>query len=174
MGLDRKVIVTTSRNKQTMTIFIFQAVLLGAVMILFARRSNRYDLYLSLFAVVWTFAVIVIRIIYGVDHAAFYSSDQGTQIVLLNQFIDEGVSLSLDRIIGGRYIIVAPVWLLNTIGFDALLAFKFFQALSFSSLTGSVLTSSAVKKYDSSYGTWFYFLVHFLFFYRRLVFETCK
>lgn len=130
MGLDRKVIVTTSRNKQTMTIFIFQAVLLGAVMILFARRSNRYDLYLSLFAVVWTFAVIVIRIIYGVDHAAFYSSDQGTQIVLLNQFIDEGVSLSLDRIIGGRYIIVAPVWLLNTIGFDALLAFKFFQALS--------------------------------------------
>lgn len=113
-----------------MILFIFQAVLLGVVLMLFARRSGRYDLYLTLFTAVWVLAVIVIRFIYGVDHASFYSSDQGTQIVLLNQFVDQGVSLSLDRFIGGRYIVVAPVWLLNTIGFDALLAFKFFQALS--------------------------------------------
>jgi hypothetical protein len=113
-----------------MNLFIFQVVLLGVVLMLFARRSGRYDLYLTLFTTVWVLAVIVIRVIYGVDHASFYSSDQGTQIELLNQFIDQGVSLSLDRFIGGRYIVVAPVWLLNIIGFDAVLAFKFFQALS--------------------------------------------
>lgn len=113
-----------------MILFIFQALLLGVVLLLFARRLGRYDLYLTLFSAVWVLAVIVIRFIYGVDHAAFYSSDQGTQIVLLNQFIDQGVSLSLDRFISGRYIVVAPVWLLNIIGFDALLAFKFFQAIS--------------------------------------------
>ena len=113
-----------------MTLFIFQAVLMGVVLMLLARRAGRYDLYLTLFVAVWVLAVIVIRFIYGVDHASFYSSDQGTQIVLLNQFVDEGVSLSLDRIIGGRYIVVTPVWLLNTIGFEVLLAFKFFQALS--------------------------------------------
>lgn len=113
-----------------MTLFIFQALLLGVVLILLARRSGRYDLYLFLFATTWTLAVIVLRLIYGVDHVSFYSSDQGTQIVLLKQFIDEGVSISLDGLIGGRYVIVAPVWLLSTFGFDPLLAFKFFQALS--------------------------------------------
>ena len=113
-----------------MIFFIFQVVLLGVVLMVFARHSGRYDLYLTLFTAVWVLAVVVIRFIYGVDHASFYSSDQGTQIVLLDQFIDQGVSLSLDRFIGGRYIVVAPVWLLNTIGFDSLLAFKFFQALS--------------------------------------------
>ena len=113
-----------------MILFISQAVLLGLVLMLFTRRFGSYDLYLTLFTAVWVLAVIVIRFIYGVDHVSFYSSDQGTQIVLLNQFIDQGVSLSLDKIIGGRYIVVAPVWLLNRVGFDALLAFKFFQALS--------------------------------------------
>jgi hypothetical protein len=113
-----------------MILFIFQALLLGVVLMLFTRRSGCYDLYLTLFTAVWVLAVIVIRAIYGVDHASFYSSDQGTQIVLLNQFVDQGISLSLDRFIGGRYIVVAPVWLLNSIGFDVLLAFKFFQALS--------------------------------------------
>ena len=76
-----------------MTLFIFQAVLMGVVLMLLARRAGRYDLYLTLFVAVWVLAVIVIRFIYGVDHASFYSSDQGTQIVLLNQFVDEGVSL---------------------------------------------------------------------------------
>jgi len=94
-----------------MILFIFQALLFGVVLMLFARRFGRYDLYLTLFTAVWVLAVIVIRLIYGVDHASFYSSDQGTQIELLDQFIDQGVSLSLDRVIGGRYIVVAPVWL---------------------------------------------------------------
>ena len=113
-----------------MLLFIFQAMLLGLVLMLFARRSGRYDLYLTLFVSVWVLAVIVIRFIYGVDHASFYSSDQETQINLLSEFVDQGVFLSLDRIIGGRYIVVIPVWLLNTIGFEVLLALKFFQALS--------------------------------------------
>ncbi len=113
-----------------MLLFIFQAMLLGLVLMLFARRSGRYDLYLTLFVAVWVLAVIVIRFIYGVDHASFYSSDQETQINLLSEFVDQGVFLSLDRIIGGRYIVVIPVWLLNTIGFEVLLALKFFQALS--------------------------------------------
>ena len=103
-----------------MLLFIFQAVLLGVVLMLFARRSGRYDLYLTLFVAVWVLAVIVIRFIYGVDHASFYSSDQETQINLLSEFVDQGVFLSLDRIIGGRYIVVIPVWLLNTIGFEVL------------------------------------------------------
>ena len=113
-----------------MLLFIFQAVLLGVVLMLFARRSGRYDLYLTLFVAVWVLAVIVIRFIYGVDHASFYSSDQETQINLLSEFVDQGIFFSLDRIIGGRYIVVIPVWLLNTIGFEVLLALKFFQALS--------------------------------------------
>ena len=113
-----------------MLLFIFQAVLLGVVLMLFARRSGRYDLYLTLFVAVWVLAVIVIRFIYGVDHASFYSSDQKTQINLLSEFVDQGIFFSLDRIIGGRYIVVIPVWLLNTIGFEVLLALKFFQALS--------------------------------------------
>ena len=113
-----------------MIFYTFQTILVLFVLLLFARRSGRFDLYLTLFATVWATAVLIIRMTYGIEQASFYSSDQGTQINLLNQFSTEGFSFSLDRIIGGRYVVVAPVWLLNTFGLDSLLAFKFLQALS--------------------------------------------
>ena len=112
-----------------MILFTAQVLVLGLVLLLFAKRSGRFDLYSCLFAVVWTIAVITIRVIYGVDHAAFYSSDQGTQLELLQKFAADGISFSLDRFIGGRYIVVAPVWLLKSFGLDPLLAFKFLQAI---------------------------------------------
>ncbi len=112
-----------------MIYYTLQTILILVVLLLLARQNNRFDLYLTLFATVWAIAVLAIRIIYGADQANFYSSDQGTQIGLLDQLTKQGFSFSLDRIIGGRYIVVAPVWLLQTFGLDALLAFKFLQAM---------------------------------------------
>lgn len=112
-----------------MIFYTFQTLLLFVVLLLFAKRSGHFDLYVTLFATAWAIAVLVIRVTYGINQANFYSSDQGTQLGLLEQLIQEGFSFSIDQIISGRYVVVAPVWLLHTFGLDSLLAFKFLQAL---------------------------------------------
>ncbi len=112
-----------------MILFTLQTLVLGLLLLLFSRRSGRFNLYSCLFAVSWTVAVLTIRVIYGVDHASFYSSDQSSQLELLRKFEREGFAFSLDQIIGTRYIVVIPAWLLKSFGLDPLLAFKFLQGL---------------------------------------------
>jgi hypothetical protein len=112
--------------------YFVQSILLGAVLVLVARNSRGFNTYQVLLAVVWTFAVIVIRFKYGTDQVTFYSNDQETQVFLVDRFIKYGLSFSPNIAISDRYLVVIPVWLLNLFGIDALLAFKFLQALSLS------------------------------------------
>lgn len=112
-----------------MILFTSQTLVLGFLLLLFSRRSGRFNLYPCLFAVTWTIAVLTIRVIYGVDHASFYSSDQSSQLELLQKFSREGIVFSVEQIIGTRYIVVIPVWLLKSFGLDPLLAFKFLQGI---------------------------------------------
>lgn len=135
-----------------MSLYIFQSIVLGSALVIFARRENQFNAYQILFALVWTISVIAIKIIYGADQANFYSNDQGTQIELLNKFISEGPIFSLDKIIDGRYVVIIPVWFLKMFGIDPLLGFKFLQAVSLVYLYR--LCSDHLKRQGITLKTW--------------------
>ena len=115
-----------------MTLYFVQSVLLGGVLILIARKPRGFNTYQLLLAVVWTVAVIAIRFKYGTDQVTFYSNDQETQLWLIEKLIRHGISLSPNIAISDRYLVVIPVRILDLVGIDQLLAFKFLQAISLS------------------------------------------
>jgi len=117
-----------------MILYLVQSLFLGAILVVVARRPRGFNLYQLLLAVVWTFAVILIRYRYGIDQATFYSNDQETQIWLVEKIIRHGISASPTVIIDDRYIVAIPTWLLSNFGIDPLLGFKFLQAICLSFL----------------------------------------
>jgi len=117
-----------------MSLYLVQSLFLGAILVIIARRPRGFNLYQLLLAFVWTFAVVVIRLRYGTEQVTFYSNDQETQIWLVEKIIRHGLSVSPTAIVNDRYIVSIPAWLLNKIGIDPLLGFKFLQAICLSFL----------------------------------------
>ena len=120
------------RRTNLMLFYSVQSIFLGIILIIVSKRHKGFDKYQFLFAITWTVAVVSIRFRYGMSQTDFYSSDQGTQLELINQLKENGLRLSIDSVINGRYLVVIPARLLNLFGIDELLALKFMQAICLS------------------------------------------
>lgn len=117
-----------------MAFYAVQAIILGLILMLFARRDGKFDTYQLLYAIVWTLAVITIKQQYGLDQANFYSGDQEVQLQMFAKLTTNGPVLSVQEIIGNRYIVLFPVWFLKFFGIEPILATKFLQALCLTTL----------------------------------------
>ena len=112
-----------------MSRYIVQSLLLGLLLVLLSRNLGRFNLFQTAFAATWTLSVIIIRFMYGQEQSQFYSNDQEAQLQMLYKFERDGLQISIEQVISNRYVVIIPAWILKTVGFEPLLAFKFFQAL---------------------------------------------
>ena len=112
-----------------MFFYTVQALLLSIPLLLLARHNGKFNTYSVLYVLVWTTAVIIIRLKYGFDQAIFYSSDQQTQLEMYERLLSNGLLFSPQQFVADRYLIIVPIRLLNIFGVDPLLAAKFLQAI---------------------------------------------
>ena len=80
---------------------------------------------------VWTISVIALYWKFGNAQDVFYSNDQKIQVRMVQWIALNGIEYSLDGIIGNRYVVTIPAYLLTRCGIDSLLALKFLQAIFF-------------------------------------------
>ena len=121
MGLDCEI--------DLMAFYTFQALILGAALLILARQNGKWRAYSTLYVLVWTLAVIAIKFKYGAEQATFYSSDQQTQYEMFERLLTNGLLLSPQTFVADRYLIIVPVRLLNIFGIEPILATKFLQAI---------------------------------------------
>jgi len=114
--------------------WIVQTLACGLVLLLLARRPTHWDLWQVLYAGVWTTGVLAIARIAGAEQRIFYSTDQATQVELLDRLREQGLSLGFSALQDGRYAVVIPAWVLATFGLEPLLAFKLIQAVTMTML----------------------------------------
>ena len=112
-----------------MAFYTFQALILGAALLILARQNGKWSAYSTLYVLVWTLAVIAIKFKYGAEQATFYSSDQQTQYEMFERLLTNGLLLSPQTFVADRYLIIVPVRLLNIFGIEPILATKFLQAI---------------------------------------------
>ena len=112
-----------------MAFYTFQALILGAALLILARQNGKWRAYSTLYVLVWTLAVIAIKFKYGAEQATFYSSDQQTQYEMFERLLTNGLFLSPQTFFADRYLIIIPVRLLNIFGIEPILATKFLQAI---------------------------------------------
>ena len=112
-----------------MAFYTFQALILGAALLILARQNGKWRAYSTLYVLVWTLAVIAIKFKYGAEQATFYSSDQQTQYEMFERLLTNGLLLSPQTFVADRYLIIVPVRLLNIFGIEPILATKFLQAI---------------------------------------------
>lgn len=110
--------------------WIVQTLACGLVLLLLARRPTHWDLWQVLYAGVWTTGVLAIARIAGVEQRVFYSTDQATQVLLLERLREQGLAFGFSALQDGRYAVVIPAWILSGFGLDPLLAFKLIQAVT--------------------------------------------
>ena len=112
-----------------MAFYTFQALILGAALLILARQNGKWSAYSTLYVLVWTLAVIAIKFKYGAEQATFYSYDQQTQLEMYDRLLQNGLLLSPQQFVADRYLIIVPVRLLNIFGIEPILATKFLQAI---------------------------------------------
>ena len=112
-----------------MAFYAFQALILGAALLILARQNGKWSAYSTLYVLVWTLAVIAIKYRFGVEQATFYSYDQQTQLEMYDRLLQNGLLLSPQQFVADRYLIIVPVRLLNIFGIEPILATKFLQAI---------------------------------------------
>ena len=112
-----------------MAFYTFQALILGAALLILARQNGKWRAYSTLYVLVWTLAVIAIKFKYGAEQATFYSYDQQTQLEMYDRLLQNGLLLSPQQFVADRYLIIVPVRLLNIFGIEPILATKFLQAI---------------------------------------------
>ena len=112
-----------------MLFYSVQAFILGLALILIARDNGKFSTYSVLYVVTWTTAVIGIKFRYGFEQALFYSSDQQVQLEMYERILTNGFLLSPRQFADDRYLILAPVRLLDIFGIEPILAMKFLQAV---------------------------------------------
>ena len=116
------------RRFHLMLFYSVQAFILGLALILIARDSGKFSIYSVLYVITWTAAVIGVRFKYGFEQALFYSNDQQIQLEMYERILKDGFLLSPRQFADDRYLILAPVRLLDTFGIEPILAMKFLQA----------------------------------------------
>lgn len=139
-----------------MIIYVAQALSLGFLLWCVTLSGRRTDLFIGAYVCVWTVGVILLYWKYGDAQDVFYSNDQRIQANMVSQIEAIGIEHSLERIIGNRYVVTIPAFVLTRIGIDALLALKFLQAVFF------VLTYRLVRNHfaleNLRFKTWYILL----------------
>jgi hypothetical protein len=109
--------------------YSLQAVFFALVAVVVMSRSKKTDLYQFALISIWLIGVVAIFARYGEDQVLFYSNDQQFHRQVLDYYIPvEGLSIS--AVIGLRYLLTVPVYLISLLGFNAMLVIKFFQLIS--------------------------------------------
>ena len=106
--------------------YSIQAIFFALVAVVFVSRSKKTDLYQFALISIWLVGVIAIYARYGEDQVLFYSNDQQFHRQVLEYYIPEE-GLHLSAVIGLRYLLTVPVYLISLFGFHEMLIIKFFQ-----------------------------------------------
>lgn len=109
--------------------YSIQATILAVIALIAVSRSKKTDLYQVVLISIWLVGVIAIYARYGEGQVLFYSNDQQFHQQVIDFYLpNEGIHLS--AIIGLRYLLTIPVYMLSLLGFNAMLAIKFFQLVA--------------------------------------------
>jgi hypothetical protein len=96
------------------------------VAVVVVSRSKKTDLYQFALISIWLIGVIAIYARYGEDQVLFYSNDQLFHLRIIEYYLPEE-GLSFEGIIGLRYVLTVPVYLISLTGINAMLTIKFMQ-----------------------------------------------
>jgi hypothetical protein len=106
--------------------YSIQAIFFALVAVVIVSRSKKTDLYQFALISIWLIGVIAIFARYRNDQVLFYSNDQLFHFRVIDYYLPQE-GLSLEGIIGLRYLLTIPVYLISLLGFNAMLVIKFFQ-----------------------------------------------
>ena len=106
--------------------YSIQAIFFALVAVVVVSRSKKTDLYQFALISIWLIGVIVIYARYKDDQVLFYSNDQLFHFRVIDYYIPQE-GLSFEGIIGLRYLLTVPVYLVSLLGFNAMLVIKFLQ-----------------------------------------------
>ena len=124
--------------------YSIQAIFFALVAVVVVSRSKKTDLYQFALISIWLVGVIAIYAYYGENQILFYSNDQLFHFRIINYYLPQE-GLSFEGIIGLRYLLTVPVYLVSLLGFNAMLTIKFIQLIA---LLGIY---SATRKYYFEY-----------------------
>lgn len=106
--------------------YSIQAIFFALVAVVVVSRSKKTDLYQFALISIWLVGVIAIFARYGEDQVLFYSNDQLFHFRIIDYYLPQE-GLSLEGIIGLRYLLTVPIYLVSLTGLNAMLAIKFIQ-----------------------------------------------
>jgi hypothetical protein len=108
--------------------YSLQAIFFALVAVVVVSRSKKTDLYQVALISIWLVGVIAIYSRYGNDQVLFYSNDQQFHQQVIEYYLPvEGFDTG--AIIGLRYLLTVPVYLVSLIGFNSILTIKFVQLI---------------------------------------------
>jgi hypothetical protein len=106
--------------------YSIQAIFFALVAVVVVSRSKKTDLYQFALISIWLIGVIAIYARYKDDQVLFYSNDQLFHRTVIEYYLPvEGIQVR--EIIGLRYLLTVPVYLVSILGFNAMLTIKFMQ-----------------------------------------------
>jgi hypothetical protein len=106
--------------------YSIQAIFFALVAVVVVSRSKKTDLYQFALISIWFIGVIAIYARYKDDQVLFYSNDQLFHRTVVEYYLPvEGIQVR--EIIGLRYLLTVPVYLVSILGFNAMLTIKFMQ-----------------------------------------------
>ena len=109
--------------------YSIQAIFFALVAVVVVSRSKKTDLCQFALISIWLIGVIAIYARYGEDQVLFYSNDQLFHQDVIEYYLPEE-GLSFEGIIGLRYLLTVPVYLVSLLGFNAMLVIKLLQLVS--------------------------------------------
>ena len=106
--------------------YSIQAIFFALVAVVVVSRSKKTDLYQFALISIWLVGVIAIYARYRADQVLFYSNDQVFHQQVIEIYLPlDGFQVS--AVIGLRYLLTFPVYLISLLGFNAMLTIKFLQ-----------------------------------------------
>ena len=109
--------------------YSIQATILGVIALIAVSRSKKTDLYQVVLISIWLVGVIAIYARYGEGQVLFYSNDQLFHKQVIEIYLPIN-GFDFNAIIGLRYLLTIPVYMFSLLGFNAMLAIKFFQLVA--------------------------------------------
>ena len=109
--------------------YSIQAIFFALVAVVVVSRSKKTDLYQFALISIWLVGVIAIFARYRDDQVYFYSNDQLFHFRIIDYYLPQE-GLSYEGIIGLRYLLTVPVYLVSLLGFNAMLVIKLLQLVS--------------------------------------------
>ena len=106
--------------------YSIQAIFFALVAVVVVSHSKKTDLYQFALISIWLVGVIAIYARYRADQVLFYSNDQVFHQQVIEIYLPlDGFQVS--AVIGLRYLLTFPVYLISLLGFNAMLTIKFLQ-----------------------------------------------